>query len=311
MATSGVTDYTSNRNQIVDMAFYYINVYDVSDPIDAADRAYANRLLNMMIKSWQAQDLHLWKKKEAVLFLQYGQTTYELGSSGANATEDAVYAELGDDEASGSTTLTLDSTEDMTVGDYIGIQLDSGYLQWTTISTIPNSTTVTIPAPGLTGDATSGNVVYTYTTKIVRPLRVYGARRNSSGDLDTPMFLISHMDYFNLPNKTITGTPNSFCYDPLIPMGRLYVWPAPITVTDKIKFTYYEPIQIFNEATDDPDFPDEWVEPLAKQLGVQLSYRYGKRDSINSLKNDADQLLKQILSFDNEDASVFLQPQYL
>lgn len=307
MATSGSVDFNQTRNEIITDAFALLNVYAPSDTIKSDDMQFASNQLNKMIKAWQAQGIHLWKKKEATLFLALNQSTYTLSPTGDNATQSYVETTISADEATGQTTLSITSSSGMSVNDYIGIVLDSGDLQWTTISSIPTATSVVIAA-ALTDDASEDNAVYSYTTKINRPLAIYSARRNSVANQDTPMFKYAYEEYFDLPNKTAPGIPTTYTYNPQLNAGLLYVWPAAEDVSDKIKFTYYDPIEDFDSAADTPDFPAEWLEVLTYQLAVRMSHRYGKRALIRDLKNDADFMLQNLLDWDNEEASIYFQP---
>lgn len=308
MSTSGSTNFNLNRNQIIAIAFQHLNVYTEGDTISNGDNQFASNLLNMMIKAWQTQG-HLWLKTEATLFPIIEQAAYSLNASGANCTDSYVDTTLNADAAAAATSLTLTSSSGMTVGDYIGIVLDTDALQWTTIATIPDSTHVTI-ATGLTSEATSGNAVYAYTTKIDRPLNIMSVRRNQN-DIDTPMLRLSRQEYFDLPNKnstTSSSTPTSWYYDPQLSAGVLYLWPTNSTAAQIIKFTYQRPIDDFDAAVNDPDFPTEWLEVIAMQLAVRLSYRYGKRNQIQALKADADAMLEGLKDFDNEEGSIYFQP---
>lgn len=306
MSTSGNVNLNTTRDEIIGAAFGYLNIYDPAEVIDPNDKVYAANRLNAMIKTWEAQSIHLWAKTEATLFLQINQTQYTLTLTGDHATNSYVETTIGADEASGQTTLTLTSTAGMTANDHIGIVLDSGYFQWTTISSITDSTTLVI-ANALTDSATSGNAVYAYTSKINRPLQVYSCRRYNNGQ-DTPLWLYAYSEYFDLPNKANPGIPTSFMYNPQRNTGLLYIWPAPEEVSDLIKFSYARPLDIFTTATDEPDFPQEWIEVLGMQLAVRISYRYGRRNQVQALKNDADMMLQNLLDWDNEDASIYLQP---
>jgi hypothetical protein len=308
MATSGSVNFNQNRNEIIQDAFGHLNIYGSEDTIDSADLLFASNQLNKMVKAWQAQSIHLWKKQEVTLFLTLSQALYTFPSSTAFATaDDYVTTAIGADEAIGQTTITLTDTTGINANDYVGITLDSGDFQWATVLTVPNSTTITINN-ALTDTAAENNIVYTFTNKITRPLRVLNTRRNNSADQDVPMFIYSYQDYFNLPNKTTTGTPVAAMYSPLLDVGNFYIWPTPVTTTDKIKFTAYTQIEDFDAATNTPDFPTEWLEVLAMQLAVRISYRYGRRKYINELKMDADDMLKNMLGWDNEDVSIQFQP---
>jgi hypothetical protein len=305
MTTSGSINFNQTRNDIIITAYALINVYQPDDVIPSVDTQYAGTLLNMMVKGWESQDIHLWTKTEATLFLALNETQYTF--PGARATASYVQTTLSGDEASGQTTLSVTSSEDMTVNDNIGIVLDSGELEWSTISAIPDSTSVTI-ADALSGDAAEDNNVYVYTTAIDRPLRILSCRRNSDADQDTPMFNYAYDDYFALPNKTSQGIPTTWTYNPQRSTGILYIWPTAIDVTDTIKFSYIRSIQDFDQAIDDPDFQQEWIETIAYQLAVRLSHRYGKRNQIKGLKEDADMMLANLLAYDNEPVSINFQP---
>lgn len=304
MSTSGEIDFNMTRDDIIKTAFAHLNVYKPNDSVPSADMQFANKLLNMMIKAWQQKDIHLWTKTEATLFLTLSQAAYTF--PGARATESYVETELSADEASGQTILSVESSAGMTVADKIGVQLDSGALHWTTISAIPDSTSVTL-ASALTDTAAEGNVIYVYTNVIDRPMRIFSCRRNNSGQ-DTPMFQYSYQDYFNLPNKTSQGIPTSWTYNPQRSTGILYIWPTPISVLDVVKFSYARSLQDLDTALNDPDFPTEWLEAITYQLAVRLSHRYGRRKAAQALKDDADQMLSDVIFYDNEPASIMLQP---
>lgn len=307
MSTASGTSFNQARDQIITTAFNLLNVYSEGEAITSDDIRYASSLLNMMVASWQTQN-HLWVKSEAVLFVQNGQAKYLLGATGAHATEDYISATLNADAAQSATTLTLASTSGMSVNDNIGIQLDTGYLQWTTISSITNSTTLVI-ATGLTSAASSGNVVYTYTSKINRPLGILTVRRTDSSSQEIPLFKYAYDEYFELPNKSSPGLPNAYMFNPKTGNAALYLWPTPNDVTNLVKFGYMRPLFDFQNATDTPDFPQEWLLVITYQLAVLLAPRYGKRNLIQGLKQDADMMLQNALEFDNEDASIYFQPR--
>lgn len=308
MATSGTYQMNLARDEIITLAFQHLNVYPNSAAILSGDREYAATMLNLMIKTWDTQDRHLWTLTQGTLFLALDENEYSLGETGDHATSSYVSTTLNANAASGATTLTLVSSSGMTAGKAIGIVLDSGALQWTTISTIPGATSVTIPAPGLTGAATSGNYVYSYNSKIPRPLRIFSARRITSDSLETPLLPLSNQEYFDLSNKTTASTVTSFYYDPQLTNGKMFIWPETSDITDRINFTFARPLQIFDIAANTQDFPSEWLLPISMQLAVLISPRYGKRELIKSFKADADEMLQNLLDFDNEDASVYFQP---
>lgn len=306
MSTSGTINFNQNRDGIIITAFALINVYQPTDAIDPADMEYASILLNMMVKSWESQDIHLWTKTEATLFLTLNQAQYTF--PGAQATNSYTPTTLSTAASMGQTALAVVSSAGMSVGDNIGIVLEAGTLFWTTISAIPDLVSVSL-SDALPSAAAAGNNVYVYTTAIQRPLRIFSCRRSSNADQDTPMFQYAYQDYFNLPNKTTSsGIPTTWTYNPQRSTGILYIWPVPSDVTDRISFTYARALQDFDQSIDNPDFPTEWIETITFQLAVRLSHRYGKRNKIKDLKDDADDMLAKLLAYDNEPASINFQP---
>ncbi len=84
MATSGDTAYNPNVLQIITEAFALIRVGAEGEPINAAMTNDALSSINLMVKAWQADGLHLWTKEEGVLFLVTGQPSYGMGGTTAD-----------------------------------------------------------------------------------------------------------------------------------------------------------------------------------------------------------------------------------
>lgn len=309
MATSGVYTFTQNRNQIIKRALRQLNVIDAGKSPSAAIVADAADALNAMVKAWQASGIHIWSVEEATLFVQPGQADYDLGLTATDhATSSYVATTLSAAEASGQTVLSITSASGMASGDNIGIVLDGGTIHWSTISGSPGAT-ATI-AGALTGNAASGNAVYAYTSKIVRPLRIPAARRYTFSDgqeidLGKPL---ARLDYRAMPNKTTRGAVNQFYYDPrggATVLGRMSLWTAPANVLDAIKFTYHRPLQDFSASTDTPDLPQEWVNALTFNLAVDLATEFSvPADKYATVKQRAEEYLALATGYDRESESI-------
>src|SRR3990167_7092897 len=117
MSTSGSIDYTQTRNEIINEAFALIGVYGTGRTVSAEDMDTANKALNVMVKAYQADGLHLWAKEEAYLFLADNVGEYTLSSATSSARaclrSDAVLTELSVAAAASATSLTVESTTDM------------------------------------------------------------------------------------------------------------------------------------------------------------------------------------------------------
>ena len=307
MSTSGSVNFTMNRDDIITTALEDIEVLAAGETVRAEDLYACSRRLNMMVKSWMAQGIHLWAMKEATLFLSEGTQTYSLGSTGTHCTNTYVSTTLTADAAAGDTSIAIESASGMSASDNIGIVLDSGAIQWTTISGAPGTTTTI--ASALTGAASSGAVVFAYTTKINRPQRIHSAYRRSIDNADIPIRMISRGEYADLSNKFTQGKSIQAYYDPQLTNGVLYLWPTPDSCTDVVRFWYERILEDFDAVTDNPDFPIEWAEALVAGLRVRIAPTYGVSLQKRQLFLEEAQIkLDEAMSYDSEITSVMFQP---
>jgi hypothetical protein len=296
MATSGTSSYSRNRDQIIKAAGRKVGAFEAGETPDSETVTDFAEALNAWVKHEQGRGNLIWTTAEATLFLQADQTRYVLGATD-HATESFVSTTLSAAGASGATSLSITSATGMSASDNVGIVLDDGSIHWTTISGAP-STTLTI-ASGLASAAASGALVFAYTTRMVRPLRIMSARRyNFASALDTPIDVEDRETYFDLPNKTGTGVPNLIFYDRrggANATGLLYTWQPQASITEAIKFTWARPIQIFSAAGNDQDFPDEWVQTLIFNLAVVMAPEYNVPEQrLARLQNMADKYLAEV-----------------
>jgi hypothetical protein len=300
-------DFAINRNEIFDAALAMVNIVEPSEAGSSDDYETCALYLNLMVKAWMAKGINLWAMKEATLFLAEGTASYSLGATGTHCTNSYVHTTLSTDEASGSTSIGITSATGMSASDNIGIVLDDGTIHWTTISGAP-STTTTI-ATGLASAASSGNVVFAYTTKINRPQRIISAYRRDIDNSDTPITLIARGDYADLSNKTSQGKTIQAFYDPQLTNGVLYTWPTPDLATDVIRFWYSRILEDFDAAANNPDFPIEWGEALIYGLAERLAAVYQiPLERRKFLKLEAREKLDEAVGYDVEPVSVFFGP---
>lgn len=314
-----VYDWTQTAQELINDAFQLAGIYGIEgSTVSTADNNFALNLLNKMVKSWSTQGLHLWEKEEALLFLQPSVASYSLGDAGTDAycavLSDTIISQLTNSQALGSTSITLDSVTGMAISDYIGIVLDGLLIQWTTITNIVGNV-VTINN-ALTGAASAVNIVYTFTNRLYKPLRITSCRRIEGIDSGVTstisevwMTAMSYSEYFNMSSKTINGTPSGYMYTPKINNGLLYIWQRPSDPSIRIQFSYERIIKDLDTAGDSFDFPAEWLEPLTYQLAVRLGPAYGKDErSMNALLPLASQMLENLKDWDTEITSVKFKP---
>jgi hypothetical protein len=190
------------------------------------------------------------------------------------------------------------------VGDPIGIELDSGSVQWTYIASALSTTLTLVTA--LTGAAATDNHVYSYTIKSPRPIELIEARLHRSDDIETPLMLSGKHDYMLISNKTSEGPPNQLYYDKQLTNGYLYVWPEPDDVQDYLKFTARLPIQDLDSLTNDFEVGQEWYEPIAWNLAWRLVPKYGKPID-PAFKIVSEQMFEDALTSDSENTSTFIR----
>lgn len=146
-----------------------------------------------------------------------------------------------------------------------------------------------------------------------RPLRIIDAyRRETSTATDIVLTKMTREEYFDLTDKDVQGTPVNFYYDPQTPNGTMHIWPAPDS-SFASKFTlqilYHSPTEDFDNALDEADYPQEWLEAITYGLAVRLAPGTGLTVTERRLlQAEAQVALDLAMSFDVEDGSVFFQP---
>jgi hypothetical protein len=189
------------------------------------------------------------------------------------------------------------------VGDFVGIELDDGTLQWTNIGAALSTTLVLVDA--LTDDVAVDNHVYSYTSKLERPISITDTRLRSSDGTERPLSIKSRQEYMSLSNKEDAGTANLVYYDPQLTNGNLYFWMACNDVKEYVKFTARIPIEDFDSISNDPDFPQEWLLALSWNLATIISPKFGKELSTR-FEMRALGYKQAVSNFDREDTSIFL-----
>lgn len=269
MATSNSYNFISNEQEIIEDAFVTIGIHFAGETIPTENYNFARRQLNRMIKYWGRKG-HLWTIGVGNLILTPGTNTYVLNDSTAHWADTLVTTTLSADEASGQTALSVTSSAGMTVNDYVGIILADGTVHWSTITNVNSSVLITINN-ALTGNASSGARVYTYTTIAQPPVRIEWAVRRDSSNIDIELNQLSRRDYDTLSNKEIAGDPISYYYDPKVSNGTLYLYQTPNDANTILRITYRRQIQDIDIVTQTMDFPIEWEECIVYSLALRLA----------------------------------------
>lgn len=279
MATSGSYNYSVTAADVITEALEQIGVIAADETVSSNDSTSCMRTLNMMVKQWSgnfdfAPGLKAFSRVHGYMFLQKNQGSYSLGPSGDNASLAYVTTTMRVAAATSATTLEITSSTGMTAADKIGIELDTGYIYWTTISSVTDGDTIVIGA-GLTSAAAAGNRIFTYTTKIAaRPLYIeYAVLRDTDGN-DVQILPMTTEYYETIPTKATDATPSYYKYDNTLTNGTLVLDAEPTDVTQVLRLTYMVPAEDYDATTNDIAYPQEWYLALALGLGKLVSGKF-------------------------------------
>ena len=313
MTTSGTTTFSMTATQIVTKAFSKIGVKIAEQDLQPHEYQDGQDALNLMVKSWGAQGLHLWTKDEGIAFLDVGKTDYLLGATGDEACQfdDFIGTTTTTNQITSDTIIPVVSSAGMVAGDNIGIQLDDKTRHWTTIATVDSAVQITIDT-GIASASVLGSTVFTFTTFVQRPNRILSFRRKTfADDNEIPVISWSRDQYFNQVNKVSTGTVVNCYYSPQLTNGRLYVWQTASSVNDFVRFTFERPLEDITLGTETLDFPAEWLEAIIYNLAARLTDEYDTPPiKMQSVNGKAVQFLDDLLGWDEEMESLNLQPDF-
>lgn len=337
MASSGTIVFRTNRNEIIEGALRLCKAIDPENTAAVTANQYTNasQALNLMVKGWETVGLQIWERKYGVIFPQASQGIFVLGSPGPSGDHACLSNPMGSGfvqtvlsaaASAGASSITVTSTSGLsTVGITatsitnaynIGIKLDSGSVQWTTVNGAPSGSTVSLAA-ALTGAASAGNNVFCYQTKLIRPLRILDAfiQRLSgdstgyptSGGSRSPVRIISKQEYNRYGSSSSTGTPVSLVYDAQVNSGYLTTYPK-FDAADKLLYIEFSrPIDDFSSSSDDFDLPQEWGEALKYNLAWRISPEYAVPDrQYLRIKELAIMTFGMINGWDQENTSLSL-----
>lgn len=323
ISTSGTYTYSASVVTLLNASLRIAQVIGSEETATGAQLQNGLDAMSAMCKGWQAAGIHVWCEEEGILFLQPGQTIYQIGAgSPDNCTlwDTLVQTTLSATAATGATSLSVAALTDplttapavISAGDTIGVQLDAGTNFWTTVSAPPTGNVVPI-TNALPSQATQGAITFDYTVPLYRPLRVMGGRRyNYLSKIDLPMQTWARLDYQAQPNKYATGIPTAYFYDPQTgdgaysqPVGQWNSWPTPQNNTNAARFTAQRPIQDIASLANIPDFPVEWNAALKWNLALEIAPENGTpMEQMQIIVKQAERWYDMASKWDRESESI-------
>src|SRR3990167_9017856 len=253
MAQSGSFDFTVTRDNLITMALQQVGGLGEGESPSSTQLTETALILNSLVKLRAADGMPAWALRRGYVLPFSGASSINTDSHVVTAYDTTT---LSADSAATDTTLTVTSITGFSASDQIGIELDDGSIDWTTINGAPSGTTITITT-GVTTAASSGNRIYGYTAssqRVQKPLRIITANILQVTDaFSWEVAILSKDEYYDLGNRTSEGTPNQIFYD-LTPSsdtaletnGTFYVYPRFSDGNYVIEFTYHRPFQDFD-----------------------------------------------------------------
>lgn len=152
-----------------------------------------------------------------------------------------------------------------------------------------------------------------YSLSTSKPLRIVEARYRSTATptSDLPMQPLTRDQYFQLPNKTSTGTPTTFYFDPQVSGGTLYIWPVlSSATTESVVYTYQRRIEDIDSLNNNLDIPQEWLGTCGYALAARLLDDYGIADQVaQRILARSEEMLQEARDFEREEF-LFMRPGF-
>ncbi len=316
MSSSGSYNFSMSRDNIITTALQLAGIIGEGETGTSSQVSEAAIILNMIVKLREADGMPVWALKRGFVLPFSGTNTINTDSHVVTAYDTTTLTAAS---TASDTTLTVDSITGFSASDQIGIELDDGSIDWTTINGAPSGSVITITT-GVTSAAAIGNRVYGYTAssdRIQKPLRILHANT-----LDVANTIrvevesdLSFSDFYELSSPAVKGSPMMLFYDPspssdtaLETNGRINIWPRFADGTEIIEFTYQRPFMDFDSATDEPDFPQAFYLPLTLELTTFLGIKGGVTiEERREMRKEALYYLEEALKTVVPEGSIFLQ----
>jgi len=304
MATSNVTTLSYTVNDILSEAYDVLGVAADGETLSGDLFARGKRSINMLLRKWQSQGMHMWTMTEGYLFPTQGVAKFDFST--ARVVNSYERAQTSAASTSGTNTITVVSDDNISDTDVIGVLLSTGVMQWTTVNGAPAANVVTL-TDNLTADVSSGALVFSYAAGSIlqRAERVLGVRRTDSTNYDIEMQIYSRLDYQQLPNKDEKSVPVVAHIARQVDNPVMYLWPTVSTENIVIPFTYERTIQAADAATNTFDLPEYWFDALHLNLAVKLAPKMGTNPvRLAEIKEQAADSLNLAMTYDNDIADL-------
>ncbi len=308
MAVSGSTDFTLNRNEIIDGALELVGAKEADLTPDASEVAKANKWLNLMIKSWHKHGTMLHVRTTGTIFLEKGKQSYNIGTGTYAARGTVTDTTTTAAHVITDTVIAVADSTGMTAADNVGILLDDDTIHWDTIVSVDSAIQITLTT-GLASASASGNSAHGYTNVAHRPVRLQKlVLRDTSGN-DIPLDPWTQDEYMEINDKDMASQPSRYFYDPQLGDAVLSPWPVIDKNGYKIIYKYTKPFDDLDAATDNVEFESDWELAIIYSLAELLMVPYAVDELTEKrIVRGANRYFKLANKFEVEDGSMYLQP---
>jgi len=281
MATSGSTNFTLTRDDIITEALEIVDSLSTGETVPTADTTSVARTFNIFIKAIQLEGASLftrtWTQKAVT-------ASYVASNGGSNYKCSKSHTSGATDEPGVGANWTT----------YWQITLDTATGAWAT-STAYNF------IGDFTLDATYISIDQTFIRESINGKSYdYKVRNEPFGN------------YLDISDKasTSSGVPTVVYYDEGLSAITGYLYPPPET-SMVIHVLATRTIEDFDVGGDAPDFPVRWFETLALGLAVRIAPKYGIwGEKLGQLSAMYEKSLKKAKADDKEHVSLFISPTY-
>lgn len=320
MTTSGSVDFSVTRNEIIRLALLQCNGIEENEEPGTQQLTDAATILNIFVKKINTRK-PLWGLIDYTIPLYDSKQSYTLGPDGnkdinrplslgkqarrVTGTNETPIDQIGREEYMG---LSVKSSAGEANCFYYDPQLTKGVLYVWPV----NSTASTSLSDGSTDNWTvSGTATeYYYTGSDITAEPYFVFKDNSGTMVEMTKGTVGSLTGYQYGWGDNDGLGADTLYvrsatDPDASSGRIKVL---TTDPSKIIITANRPLEDFDNATDNPDFPIEAAEMLVYNLAYRLAPMYDITRAM-ALKVLADEYRTEYLAHDTEPVNLMIQPR--
>ena len=109
----------------------------------------------------------------------------------------------------------------------------------------------------------------------IRPVKILSCWVRNADDVDSILPGTTHEDWASIEEKTESGSPKLFLYNPSFPLASIKLWPVLDAIdSDKVWFQTVKPLNQYSHSTDDLDLPPEYEEAIEWNLAAKIAPEY-------------------------------------